>query len=65
MTITEFVDSVKEDYPELSDHLNIASIESSNRPTGNDEEHSQSSASSSASSHVRENTFFVLDICNI
>ena len=52
LTISEFVDSVKEGYPELSDHLNIASIENSNRPTGGDEEHAQSSTSSSSSSHV-------------
>ena len=58
LTITEFVDSVKEGYPELSDHLNIASIENSNRPTGSDEEHAQSSTSSSSSSHVRNDMYF-------
>ena len=61
LTITEFVDSVKESYPELSDHLNIASIENSNRPIGGDEGHAQSSTSSSPSSHVWNVSFLYSD----
>lgn len=53
LTITELVDSVKERYPDLSDHLNIASIENGNRPTGANDEQGDTSSSSSSSSHVR------------